>query len=170
MRWAFALCVALSVASCATPRGGSSGAGNMSNMESPAYGIDQAGPMGAPIDALGNSSVIFFPFDVPKPGSNDYTLNSSDQKRVEDVAQYLKDNTQVTVLIEGHCDPRGTKDYNLALGSRRATFFKDQIVAQGIDPSRINVISYGKEHPACTESDESCYAQDRRAIVVSSKQ
>jgi peptidoglycan-associated lipoprotein len=67
------------------------------------------------------------------------------------------------VLIEGHCDQRGTNEYNLALGERRAKSTMNYLVAQGVQASRITIISYGKERPLCTEKTEACYAQNRRA-------
>jgi peptidoglycan-associated lipoprotein len=69
-------------------------------------------------------------------------------------------------VIEGHCDDRGTREYNLALGERRATAAKNYLIALGIDANRMQTISYGKERPVCTESTESCWALNRRAVIV----
>ena len=66
------------------------------------------------------------------------------------------------MLIEGHCDPRGTNEYNLALGDRRAKAAMDYLVGQGVAASRITTISYGEERPVCTEARESCWTQNRR--------
>ena len=76
-------------------------------------------------------------------------------------AAYLKANPNVLVLIEGHCDERGTSEYNLALGERRARAAMANLVASGIDASRITVISYGKERPLCTEKTAACWARNR---------
>jgi peptidoglycan-associated lipoprotein len=81
-------------------------------------------------------------------------------------AQWLKKHPSVQVLIEGHCDERGTAAYNLALGDRRANAAKEYLVSLGIDASRIKTISYGKERPFCTESNESCWQKNRRAHLV----
>ncbi len=70
------------------------------------------------------------------------------------------------ILIEGHCDERGTGSYNLALGDRRANAAKEYLVSLGIDGSRIKTVSYGKERPFCTDSNESCWQQNRRAHLV----
>ncbi len=81
-------------------------------------------------------------------------------------AQWLKKHTSVQVLIEGHCDERGTSAYNLALGDRRANAAKDYLVSLGVDASRLRTVSYGKERPFCTESTESCWQKNRRAHLV----
>jgi peptidoglycan-associated lipoprotein len=78
-------------------------------------------------------------------------------------AAWMKENPRSSILIEGHCDERGTTEYNLALGQRRAQSARDFLVAQGIPGGRIAMISYGKERPSCTESTESCWARNRRA-------
>jgi peptidoglycan-associated lipoprotein len=70
------------------------------------------------------------------------------------------------VTIEGHCDERGTRDYNLALGDRRANAAKNYLASLGISPSRISVISYGKERPDAMGSDEASWARNRRAVTV----
>jgi len=81
-------------------------------------------------------------------------------------AQWLKKHATVQVLIEGHCDERGTAAYNLALGDRRANAAKEYLVSLGIDGSRLRTVSYGKERPFCTESNESCWQKNRRAHLV----
>jgi peptidoglycan-associated lipoprotein len=81
-------------------------------------------------------------------------------------AQWLKKHSTVQVLIEGHCDERGTAAYNLALGDRRANAAKEYLVSLGIDGSRLRTVSYGKERPFCTESTESCWQKNRRAHLV----
>lgn len=81
-------------------------------------------------------------------------------------AQWLTQYPNVRVTIEGHCDERGTREYNLALGDRRANSAKNYLVARGIDAGRITTISYGKERPLAVGSDEGAYAQNRRAVTV----
>jgi len=81
-------------------------------------------------------------------------------------ADWLRRYPNVTVTIEGHCDERGTREYNLALGERRAQAAKNVLVASGISASRISTTSYGKERPAVVGSSEEAYAQNRRAVTV----
>jgi peptidoglycan-associated lipoprotein len=81
-------------------------------------------------------------------------------------AAFLNANPALTVTIEGHCDERGTREYNLALGERRATAARDFLLAQGVDSARIRTISYGKERPAMAGSTESAWSKNRRAATV----
>jgi peptidoglycan-associated lipoprotein len=99
---------------------------------------------------------IFFDFDK-------YDIRPEDKITLDDNARWLKSNTAALLLVEGHCDERGTSEYNLALGERRAKATRDYLVSTGIDASRITVISYGKERPVCTERTEACWAKNRRA-------
>ena len=78
----------------------------------------------------------------------------------------LADDPDARITIEGHADERGTRDYNLALGERRANAAKNHLASIGIDPSRISTVSYGKERPVALGSDESAWAQNRRAVTV----
>jgi peptidoglycan-associated lipoprotein len=81
-------------------------------------------------------------------------------------AKWLAAHPQVHVTIEGHCDERGTREYNLALGDRRANSAKNYLIQQGVNAANINTISYGKERPVAQGSDESAWAQNRRAVTV----
>ena len=69
-----------------------------------------------------------------------------------------------TLTVEGHCDERGTREYNLGLGDRRANSVRQFLIAEGVTAARIKTISYGKERPTCVSSDEACYAQNRRGL------
>jgi peptidoglycan-associated lipoprotein len=89
-------------------------------------------------------------------------IRPGDAKILDASAAYLKANPDELVLIEGHCDERGTNEYNLALGERRAKSAVNYLVSRGIEASRFTVISYGKERPVCTQKSESCYARNRR--------
>jgi len=99
---------------------------------------------------------VFFDFDK-------YDVRPSDAKILDANAAWLKTNAEHLVLIEGHCDERGTNEYNLALGERRAKSTMNYLVSQGIQASRITIISYGEERPVCTEKTEECWAKNRRA-------
>ncbi len=81
-------------------------------------------------------------------------------------ARFLEANPDLTVVIEGHADERGTDEYNLALGERRANAAREYLIAQGLDPFRIEVVSFGEERPVETCSDESCWSQNRRSVAV----
>lgn len=87
----------------------------------------------------------------------------NDMKPVlQEDAKWLSTNTAVKVQIEGHCDERGTNEYNLALGQRRADAVKRYLIALGVSAGRLSTISYGEERPVCTQHEESCYRQNRR--------
>jgi len=91
----------------------------------------------------------------------------ADQRAVLDrQAEWLKRFPQVTVTVEGHADERGTREYNLALGAKRAAAAKNYLVAAGINPNRVDTISYGKERPEVVGSNEEAWRQNRRAVTV----
>ena len=102
---------------------------------------------------------VFFDYDQ-------YNVDAQDQATLQSQAQWLQRNPAVRVTLEGHADERGTRDYNIALGERRANAAKNYLASLGINPSRINVISYGKERPAELGSTEAAYAKNRRAVTV----
>lgn len=93
-------------------------------------------------------------------------VNAEGQSVLAAQAGWLKDNESVNVLIEGHADERGTREYNLALGERRATAVKNYLASQGVSSSRVTTTSFGKERPAVTGNDESAWSQNRRAVTV----
>jgi len=94
------------------------------------------------------------------------TLSAEAQATLDRQASWLKQFTSVNVVIEGHADERGTREYNIALGERRATAAKNYLVNLGVPASRVSTISYGKERPAVMGSDESAWSQNRRAVTV----
>ncbi|SFS04170.1 peptidoglycan-associated lipoprotein Pal [Sphingomonas jatrophae] len=98
--------------------------------------------------------------------TDSHDIDSEAQAILLRQAQWLARNPRVRVTVEGHADERGTREYNLALGDRRANSAKNFLAANGVDAGRISVISYGKERPAATGSDESAWAQNRRAVTV----
>lgn len=95
-----------------------------------------------------------------------YDLRSEDRGTLQQNAEWLKANAGKKVEVEGHCDERGTVEYNLALGAKRAKSVKDYLVSLGISADRLSTISYGEELPLCHEPNESCYARNRRAHSV----
>jgi len=97
-------------------------------------------------------------------------LSSESQGVLQRQAAWLKQYGNVHVTVEGHCDERGTREFNLALGERRAAAAKKYLVGLGIPSSRISTISYGKERPAVIGSDESAWSQNRRAVTVVANQ
>lgn len=102
---------------------------------------------------------VFFDFDKSD-------IKPEGQKTLEHQAAWLKKYPNTTVTVEGHCDDRGTREYNLALGERRANAVKKALVALGIAPNRISTISYGKERPAVVGDNEAAWAQNRRGVTV----
>ncbi len=81
-------------------------------------------------------------------------------------AAWLKANPNVRMIIEGHCDERGSEEYNLALGDRRANAVKEYLISQGVQSNRINTVSYGEERPVCREETDACFAMNRRAAFT----
>jgi peptidoglycan-associated lipoprotein len=97
---------------------------------------------------------------------NEYAILAGDKGTLQRQATWLARYPAVRVTVEGNCDERGTREYNLALGARRANAVKEYLVSLGVTAARIETISYGKERPICSESTESCWAQNRRGVTV----
>ncbi|MEX0695570.1 MAG: peptidoglycan-associated lipoprotein Pal [Rhodospirillales bacterium] len=117
-------------------------------------------PAGSQEDLVVNvGDRVFFGFD-----SSDLTAES--RAALEKQAAWMKKFGGVRVVLEGHCDERGTREYNLALGERRANAAKDYLVALGINPARVKTISFGKERPAALGHNEAAWAQNRRSVTV----
>ena len=95
-----------------------------------------------------------------------YNVKDSDRTILTRQAAWLAKYPAVRVTVEGHCDERGTREYNLALGARRANAVKEFLVSQGVSTARVETVSYGKERPICTQSDEACWAQNRRGVTT----
>ena len=102
---------------------------------------------------------VFFGYD-----SSD--LDSDALELLQDQVAWLKQNSDVNVTIEGHCDERGTREYNLALGEKRAQAVKNYLIGLGISPDRVSTISYGKERPAVVGSNDGAWAQNRRSVTI----
>jgi peptidoglycan-associated lipoprotein len=109
-----------------------------------------------------NVKDIFFDYDKSD-------MRATDQGTVQADAQFLQQHPNIRITIEGHCDERGSTEYNLALGTSRADSVKNALIQAGVGGDRIKTISYGKEKPFCTESNESCWQQNRRGHFVYEK-
>ncbi len=110
-------------------------------------------------DAVGGSTVIYFDTDR-------FNIDSQDAAALQAQAQYFARYPQLSFTIEGHADERGTREYNLALGERRANAAKNYLVSLGVSANRIRTVSYGKERPVALGSNEAAWAQNRRAASV----
>ena len=95
---------------------------------------------------------------------NEYNVEDQDKGTLQKQATWLSKYPGVQLTIEGDCDERGTREYNLALGARRANAVKEYLVSLGVNTARLQTVSYGKERPVCTESSEDCWAQNRRGV------
>ena len=126
---------------------GSEGDAGMPPMDSVEYFVEVVGDR------------VFFEFDKSD-------LAADGQETLFSQAEWLGQNADASIVIEGHCDERGTREYNLALGERRADAVKAFLVGAGVDESRIQTVSYGKERPVAVCSDESCWSQNRRGVTM----
>jgi peptidoglycan-associated lipoprotein len=158
-----ALAAVLLLAACASKpaqTGGANTGGTTSTNQTSTASAPQA-PAAGSVEEFTQSvgDRVFFGFDR-------YDLTAEAQAQLQKQATWLKTYPQYRFVIEGHCDERGTREYNLALGERRATAVKNYLVALGIDVGRMQTISYGKERPAVLGSDEAAWAQNRRAVIV----
>lgn len=160
----FALCLIVALGACSKkdvvqdePAFGASGDG-ASAPGNESVGTDAGGAGDAGI-ASGDLRTAFFAYDS-------YALRGDAREALKFNANWLKEHPSATVQVEGHCDERGTTEYNLALGERRANAAKDYLQKLGIESSRITVISYGEERPNDPGHDESAWAKNRRAAFV----
>jgi peptidoglycan-associated lipoprotein len=154
---------ALGLAACNNPdrfgAGGGAGAGAGGGF------IDTTG-LGDPNDP---SSIAYFNQRVGDRvlfAVDQHTLSPEARTVLAGQAQWLMTNSTYAVIIEGHADEQGTREYNLSLGARRAAAVQDYLISQGVPASRMRTISYGKERPIEVCSDEACYAKNRRAVTV----
>ena len=141
---------------------GTSGTGSGSDMRA-GGGAGSQGTTGSSVrvdprtySAAVDLADIHFDFDK-------YELTADSMKTLDTHAEWLKANPKHLVLIEGHCDERGTDAYNVALGERRAKATQNYLAAHGVRTARITIISYGEERPMCSEHSEECWAKNRRA-------
>ena len=127
-------------------------------VEDPLAGSDMAA-INDELRRRGFSPDVYFEYD-------DISLSEETRDRLARNADLLKSSPQFMVTIEGHADERGTNEYNLALGERRANAVRDYLGSLGVDGGRLRIITYGEERPVCTESSEGCWSQNRRAHMI----
>jgi len=138
---------------CETQTGGIGGAGGAGGAGGSYSGMSSQQELVAKI-----GDRIFFDL-------NKYKIRADAQKILQAQAKWLKQRSSLSITVEGHCDERGTREYNLALGERRANAVKDYLVALGVSASRIMTISYGEERPVALGHNESAWAQNRRGAT-----
>src|SRR5262252_1777676 len=149
---------ALLLAACASDNTGKSDTtGTGAGANTPATATVQPGSAQDFIQNVGDR--VFFDFDKSD-------VKPEGRTTLQRQADWLKKYPNVTVTVEGHADERGTREYNLALGERRATAVKKMLVALGVAANRVSTISYGKERPAVVGSNEAAWAQNRRGVTV----
>jgi peptidoglycan-associated lipoprotein len=127
---------------------------------------DQSGVPGAAVPGSRVDFVQSVPSDRILFELDSYSIDDEDRRTLDAQAAWLARNANVRVTIEGHADERGTREYNLALGDRRANAARDYLQSRGVAPTRMQVISWGKERPQVPESNEAAWAQNRRAVTV----
>jgi peptidoglycan-associated lipoprotein len=170
---AIAACETTSEEAATTGRGGAGGAGDTSgvstlpppsssgvtSMSTSPITRGNLGPAEVERELVSTGDTVYFAFDS-------YSLDGPAQTTLDRQAALLLKNTATNLTIEGHTDERGTREYNLALGERRATAVKDYLVAFGINPGRVRTLSYGEERPAVVGSSETAWAKNRRGVTV----
>jgi peptidoglycan-associated lipoprotein len=150
VKFAAVLVAALAISACAK---------NPAQDAAAVAAIGRAAPGSAQDFAVNVGDRVFFDTDSSE-------LSSTAQATLAKQAAWLQQYARYNVTIEGHADERGTREYNFALGARRAENTKEYLIARGIPASRIRTISYGKERPVATCNDISCWSQNRRAVTV----
>jgi len=156
----FAAVALVSACESASTGGASAGGvGNAKPIESYTTPLSSGIAAGSQEDLVVNvGDRIFFDFDK-------FTLDDEDRATLERQAAWMKANPSVTITVEGHCDERGTREYNLALGERRANSVADYLISLGLNPARVKTISYGKERPVAVGSTNAAWAQNRRGVT-----
>lgn len=178
LNWVLLIAVAFLLAACAGstdgPQDSSSGAEQTDTDDGRPDDVDNTGvteeDLGGDDNPFGNADQsslaayagndrVYFDYD-----SSD--LNSASRRMLDKQIEWLKHHRGVRLVVEGHCDERGTREYNLALGERRAVSVRNYLTARGIPASRLRTISYGKERPAEVGNGESVWGQNRRGVLV----
>jgi len=152
-----AFSTALALAGCSTPKPAAEAPPPAATREAP-VATSSIVPGSAEDLRVNVGDTVHFGFDQ-------YNIEDNDKSTLQRQATWLQKYPAVRVTIEGDCDERGTREYNLALGARRANAVKEYLISLGVSASRVETISYGKEHPMCTQSTEDCWAQNRRGVT-----
>jgi peptidoglycan-associated lipoprotein len=160
----FALCVAVAFTSCSKKDVKEDEPGFSPSDGATAEGGDTGNT--APALSAGDASVAATEMETVYFGFDSFSLTGEGRKALKAGAQWMSENPSSTIQVEGHCDERGTTEYNLALGERRANAAKDYLQKLGVDASRVSVISYGEERPSDSGHDESAWGKNRRASFV----
>ncbi len=159
IRFISAVIVAVALAACASPKKEATTTSTAATP--PAATMPKTGPAPDSVEyfntVVGNT--VMYDFDK-------FELRADAQAILRGQAAWLNQNPSRTVTVEGHCDERGTREYNLGLGERRANAAKQYLTSLGVSASRVKTISYGKERPTCVASDESCWTKNRRGVSV----
>ena len=151
------------LAACATTPPETSSSGSSASSSSSTVSLVQDGVY------VGDETIEMLAVDVPDRvffAYDSYALTSAAQSTLSKQAKWLKANPSVTISVEGHADERGTREYNLALGERRANAAKDYLMTYGISSDRISVLSYGKERPVDSGSNPLAWSKNRRSVTV----
>jgi peptidoglycan-associated lipoprotein len=155
-----------STSSSGSASSGSASSGSASSGSTSSGSTASAGSTSQPAAAVDAADLLANVGDRVLFGFDSSELTSGSQATLNRQAAFLAARPALRITIEGHCDERGTREYNLALGERRASVVRDYLVARGINAARIKTISYGKERPAAVGSNEAAWAQNRRSVTV----
>ena len=158
----------LFVAACATKPKDSADASGSGSTSSDSSGVEGTvtETTGSGIVSGSQEDLIVNVGDRVFFGYDSADLDSDALELLQDQVAWLKQNSNVSVTIEGHCDERGTREYNLALGEKRAQAVKNYLIGLGVNPDRVSTISYGKERPAVVGSNDGAWAQNRRSVTI----
>lgn len=156
------LTAALALSACNNPdrfgAGGAGGPGGAGGIDTASLG-DPNNPNSPAYFAQTIGDKVLFAVDQ-------HSLTFEAQQVLTAQAVWMNQHPEYTAIVEGHADEQGTREYNLALGARRATAVQEFLIAQGVASGRLRTVSYGKERPLAVCSEEACYAQNRRAVTV----
>ncbi len=159
LRFVTAVAAIVLLAACSTKKTEVEGVAPAAATPPPAAAKPSTGPAPESLEyfntVIGNT--VQFGFDR-------YDLDADDQARLRKQADWLKQYQARTLTVEGHCDERGTREYNLGLGERRANAVRQYLISQGVAAARVKTISYGKERPLCVESSDACWERNRRGV------
>lgn len=156
-----AIAAAAFLAACSTAPQEDAGATGAGTATPPTQTQTQTGPAAGSAEEFMKvvGDRVFFGYDQ-------YNLTPEAQSALRQQAAWLKRYGNHSVVLEGHADERGTREYNLALGERRANSVREFLMSQGVESGRLRVISYGKERPVCGDSADACWTQNRRGVTV----